>query len=397
MDIHLEQGINAPNSKKITRINPDAIVIQAENPPRSVIDEIISNPTSSNVLSQDLKQLINPDAIVKQILLTVEIQEQSGRNILTPKAFNRSLPLFYGNFRYDNILGGTITGKGTFLSGNITTFPNNLALKRSSTAGLFEKSGADIEMDMSNRLLSHKFRTAYPYAYVTFHPDRMKEWLKKHNPFAHSVIESVFDEFKSLGEVPSYLLRISDTVERLNTFHSADFSKFRSHAEIARGSRLLLQELDTKDSLASYYEQFILDQSTNLRFALGDLSQRKSIKGDKLDAYIAFVSVMFGVNANALEQTQAELSRQNKLYSIQPSFISLPKDVGFSYITCDFEDAITEAPRSDDLRDYYIERGVSNISLLLNNYSTIFISPERRSTWKYEERCKQIMTDVAFQ
>ena len=240
----------APQSVPRKRLNADGVYIWAETPPEESMT-ITINPTAPDQLSKSVLSLVSKEQIASSILFSVLPDENiDQRIILTSKSMNRALPIRYGQVWYGGILGGSLIGKGVFLSGNMAYMNDGQIFSRTKTPGVFEESGSNLEFTVGNMLLSNRFRGSYPLASVTFDPIQLRDWLSQKHWIRKSMIQRVFDQLESENEKPSYLLRIVDTVESVYPFYGGDFSLNRATAEIARGNRLMREELEHPHSLA---------------------------------------------------------------------------------------------------------------------------------------------------
>ena len=321
-------------------IPKEAVLMGVEAAPRSIISDIVVNDAARELLPKDVQYLASPDYFAKNILMSVPAGE-APHHILSPVTSGRCVPVAFGVIPFGDKLGRVISGKGSWVSGNLVQ-GDDFDFVGLRHAGLLSVEGAKYDTNLSNALLADGFRSSLHLGYCVFNGPELKSWIRQKwaNKSLSSKIDSSFAQLdKDLGD-PAYLFRIGGSTERqvgpiMIGGQNVDNRKI---SEMRLASRLLLLESQTPgfqlNRIMNRSEEWIRQDVLDATAALTKLATGTGISGQEFTAYMHMLFYIYAENIIAL-------GREN--YSgLDIDQLSLDKDTDLGIFAYDYDAAFPD-------------------------------------------------------
>lgn len=345
----VEIGIKPPPASTWLLEAKHAAVTPLETVPEEAIASIEINKKALGWLPPELHYLCSEEYFRRVCVMTVPPEIQKERRILTPGFWGRAVPLAYGQIPYEEFVGGTLIGKGCFLSG----LNYSSALKRRLPIsdndwpwGFFGDKDARNEIEIGNMLLDFKFRSSLGLGYVVLDSGKLRDFLlAKWQKYPH-ICQDINEGLNIVArnqDKPAFFVRVCGVTERGVEVFSESEGKIierRRKAEIARAANLLKTEATIFPGRFSEYMQFGSLTQEPVVAVLDKLSNRKPLNKEEETVLERFLYSIGNRNLHILEKIlTGEVDGPSGSYSNTnlSSVLSAMKDVDLAFITQDYE------------------------------------------------------------
>lgn len=307
-----------PQSTNVREIKLSAaVIVGTERLPKEVLTNTVINPRAVHYLHPGVQYLATSQYLEEHAYMIVP-RSKSERTILTPKYGGRLIPIAYGVIPYASIIGGRVSAKGVYVSGEY--YEQDEEPGENRALGFFRTNGAEKEIKVANELLDNEFRSTLPLGYIELHKDILKAWLIEKYPDKADLVKRRLERLGN--DSICIMFRIQGVGERLiNTIPNVERKK-RREVELARAGRLLK-----------------LEQGTGpVNNVLGKIASK--VKLDKVDfaTYIELVTGIFAQNAHALQKIYSNYLPGRSHYWIGSGLLlSRGRDIDLTMVTGDFE------------------------------------------------------------
>lgn len=300
-------------------------------PPSDVIQSIWINHAAKDMLPYDLHYIATKEYMRANIWMSVP-QESAEKCIITPASSGRAVPIAYGEIPFGSSLGRVITGKGSWLAGCMVGRAYDRILPRRGFPGLLSMGGARGDMNASQILIDHHFRSAMHLGFAVFDSEKLKDWLLQEWRGDTTMVSTIRMSFDRIAkQTPAYLFRIGGSMERyVNNIGTTN--QRTMVAELRRAARLLLAESRISDSHVARALKTIGDDRILALAALDSMSEYHNVTAGEFLGYTRLLAAMYGQNAHAIltSQTSGDLR-------IAGWMVSDAKDVDYAHFTYDYD------------------------------------------------------------
>lgn len=333
----------------------EAVLTGIETAPRDLITGVNVNPAARDLLPASLKYLATEDFLASHVLLTVPT-ETAQRRIINPFHFGRSLPIAFGIMPFELGVGRVLTGKGSWIGGDVPERYKRRYLDPNTHYGLLSTDGAREDTIISTQLLAGGFRSALHTGYVVFHETKLHDWIaeKWKQKIRRNFIDHCF-ALAALGGGPAYLYRIGATTERCDPQILDRKAPRKRKTEIRRAAQCILCEEALPNShVAQALRKFDKPSQRTILGSFNHIVQNIPLDTAQEQAIFQFVCAMFGQNATGI----IAANKQLESLKLKGNYVSSNKDVDLGLFSYDYDAAQYRDMPSDpsENKELYIEQ-----------------------------------------
>jgi len=356
-----------------TLTSKEAMLAGVETAPPDIIADIKVNDVARELLPNNLKYLASADYFRANLRMSVP-NERTNQYVLVPTTSGRVIPIGCGVVPFGDAdigwhLGRIITGKGSWATGSRERARVDLDEPLVDThIGLLSVEGAKGDIEVSNTLLSHGFRSALHLGFVVFNDVRLQSWLAsrwtKTNHWA--VLGGSFEKVKASGG-SAYLFRLGGSLERIDNRNYPHYQSLRMRVETMQSSRLLAAESRLPNSALSPFLS-VIENSDKAIDALTKIGNGSVLNHQEYVSYADFLCALVAQNASALNRIVASHAAV-----LAGAELSKGKDTDLALYGYDFDMAIAEGAEAErtmtdqsNIRNY-IYNSESSISKYLSD------------------------------